>query len=101
MALAGAAYIQLGMARDLVADQPFAWERPLEPDRLTPVRVKRGFRHLQASLPILSRMPKTRQGGTGRIAGSKNHVKAPVRHPGKYPHMNHMRTKTPQPALLP
>lgn len=99
--LVGAAYIQLAMARALVADRPFAWERPFAPDRLTPVRVKRGFRHLQPALPVLSRTPKTQQGGTGRTRGSKNHDKAPVRHPGKYPHLGHMRTaqaqRTPPP----
>jgi hypothetical protein len=98
--LVGAAYIQLAMARSLVADRPFAWERPLEPDRLTPVRVKRGFRHLQPTLPPLSGIPKTRQSGIGRPKGSRNHAKAPVRHPGKYPHLNHMRTKR-APSLPP
>jgi hypothetical protein len=39
-----AAYAQLRLARQLVADQRLAWERPRPPGRLSPYRVRRGFR---------------------------------------------------------
>lgn len=39
-----AAYAQLRLARPLATDLRRPWEEPLEPNRLTPVRVRRGFR---------------------------------------------------------
>ena len=38
-----AAYAQLRLARQLVADQRLAWERPRPPGQLSPYRVRRGF----------------------------------------------------------
>ena len=47
------AYTQLRLARDLTADLRRPWERPAaDPGRLTPARVRRGFRHLRGKLPV-------------------------------------------------
>jgi hypothetical protein len=45
-----AVYTQLRLARDWVADRRLPWERPLDPARLTPYRVRRS---LSALLPLL------------------------------------------------
>src|SRR6202453_3188685 len=39
-----AAYAQLRLARHLAADLRLPWQRPCLPGRLTPARVRRGFR---------------------------------------------------------
>ena len=39
------AYVQLRLARDMVADVRLPWQRPLPPERRTPARVRRGFSH--------------------------------------------------------
>jgi hypothetical protein len=41
--LVALAYPQLRLARPLVADQRLPWERPLSPQHVTPVRVRRAF----------------------------------------------------------
>jgi hypothetical protein len=53
------AYTQLRLARQLVDDLRLPWERPLDPARLTPARVRRGFRRLRATLgtPPVHRNP--------------------------------------------
>ena len=42
-----AAHTQLRLTRPLAADLRRPWERPAEPGRLTPARVRRGFRNLR------------------------------------------------------
>ena len=44
-----AAYTQLRLARRLVDDLRLPWERPCDPNKLTPARVRRGFRRLRAT----------------------------------------------------
>src|SRR5262249_7153155 len=84
-----AGYTQLRLGRDLTSDLRRPWERPIaEPGRLTPARVRRGFRHLRAKLPLPAGVPKPTRPGPGRPPGSKNrHVAArpPV---GKAQHQN-------------
>ena len=46
-----AAHTQLRLARPLAADLRRPWERPAAPGRLTPARVRRGFRNLRAEDP--------------------------------------------------
>lgn len=46
-----AAHTQLRLARPLAVDLRRPWEKPADPNRLTPARVRRGFRNLQARLP--------------------------------------------------
>jgi hypothetical protein len=59
-----AVYTQPRVARDWVADRRLPWERPLDPDRLTPCRVRR-------ALYALWRMggPRTCCAGTARSPG--------------------------------
>jgi hypothetical protein len=67
-----AAYTQLRLARRLAADLRRPWEKPAEPDRLTPARVRRGFRHLRARAGSPAHAPKPSRPGPGRPAGSSN-----------------------------
>jgi len=45
------AHTQLRLARDLTADLRRPWERPAPAGRLTPARVRRGFRNLRPKAP--------------------------------------------------
>lgn len=84
-----AAYTQLRLARPLAADLRRPWERAATaPGRMTPARVRRGFRHLRGKLPVPARAPKPTRPGPGRPPGSRNkHV---ATHPpvGKAQHLN-------------
>ncbi|GAA0418714.1 hypothetical protein GCM10010357_45080 [Streptomyces luteireticuli] len=48
------------------------WEKPAEPGRLTPARVRRGFRNLRPNLVCPARAPKPSTPGSGRPPGAKN-----------------------------
>ncbi|WUS43225.1 transposase [Streptomyces mirabilis] len=48
------AHTQLRLARPLAADLCRPWEKPTASDRLTPARVRRGFRNIRAHLARLS-----------------------------------------------
>jgi nucleotide-binding universal stress UspA family protein len=68
-----AAYTQLRLGRDLADDLRRPWERPAaKPGRLTPARVRRGFRHLRTKLPVPASAPKHTRPGPGRPPGSRN-----------------------------
>src|SRR5690348_17584788 len=67
-----AAHTQLRLARPLVADLRRPWERPCVPNRLTPARVRRGFRNIRPSTPLPARAPKPSRPGPGRPPGSRN-----------------------------
>ena len=54
-----AAHTQLRLARPLAEDLRRPWERPAEPRRLTPARVRRGFRHLRATTARPGGAPET------------------------------------------
>ena len=47
-----ACHTQLRLARPLAADLRRPWERPAPPGRLTPARVRRGFRNIRAMAPV-------------------------------------------------
>lgn len=49
-----AAYAQLRLARPLATDLRRPWEKPTDPNKLTPARVRRGFRNLRAKTGRLS-----------------------------------------------
>ncbi|MGB8381613.1 MAG: hypothetical protein WCG47_10240, partial [Dermatophilaceae bacterium] len=73
-----AAHTQLCLARDLTVDLRRPWERPCPPGRLTPARVRRGFRYLRAKAACPAGAPKpgkTRTGTATRIE------EPPPRHP--------------------
>ncbi|MFI6485479.1 NF041680 family putative transposase [Nonomuraea sp. NPDC050663] len=67
-----AAHTQLRLARNLVHDLRRPWEKPLEATKLTPARVRRGFRNLRTKTPPIARAPKPSRPGPGRPPGSKN-----------------------------
>ena len=71
-----AAYTQLRLARGLVADDRLPWERPCDPARLTPTRVRRGFRRLRAVLGTPASAPKYRTAGPGRPKGTRRPPRA-------------------------
>jgi hypothetical protein len=82
-----AAYTQLRLARSLTTDLRRPWERPTPPDRLTPARIRRGFRHLRPTLGCPADAPKPSRPGPGRRAGHPN------RHPAQH-HDVHTVTST-------
>jgi hypothetical protein len=67
-----AVYTQLWLGRRLAADIRLPWQRPCAPGRLTPARVRCGFRRIHATLPRLASAPKPGKPGPGRPPGSKN-----------------------------
>ena len=74
-----AAYTQLRLARELVADLRLPWEKPRDPDKLTPARVRRGFRPLAATIGTPARPPKSDTPGPGRPKGTRTGPR--TRHP--------------------
>jgi hypothetical protein len=78
-----AAHTQLRLARPLAEDLRRPWERPAEPRRLTPARVRRGFRHLRAKTTRSASVPKLTRPGPGRPPGSQNRRPTPRYEPGK------------------
>ncbi|MCX5610652.1 transposase [Streptomyces sp. NBC_00047] len=67
-----AAHTQLRLTREAAADLRRPWEKRAEPARLTPARVRRGFRNLRPHLHSPARAPKPSTPGPGRPIGSKN-----------------------------
>ncbi|MGV9304333.1 hypothetical protein ACWDLG_13255 [Nonomuraea sp. NPDC003727] len=67
-----AVHTQLRLARGLADDLRRPWEKPADPLRLTPARVRRGFRHIRTKTPSLARAPKPTRPGPGRPPGSTN-----------------------------
>jgi hypothetical protein len=70
-ALVVAALTQLRLARHRVHDLRLPWERPLDTAKLTPVRVRRGFRRLRATLGTPANPPKPSRAGPGRPKGTR------------------------------
>jgi hypothetical protein len=79
-----AAHTQLRLARHLVEDLRRPWERaPTAPARLSPARVRRGFRRVRPATALPASAPKFSRPGPGRPAGSRNSHRAPLHDPGK------------------
>ncbi|MFI9384431.1 transposase, partial [Kutzneria sp. NPDC052558] len=80
-----AAYAQLRLARPVVADQRRPWETtaPADPARLSPVRVRRGFRCVRSTITVPAGAPKPSRPGPGRPAGTPNTRRARRYTPGK------------------
>jgi hypothetical protein len=78
-----AAHTQLRLARPLAVDLHRPWERPLPIERLTPARVRRGFRYLRAKTTSPARAPKPAHPGPGRPPGRTNRQHAPRYDVGK------------------
>ncbi|WP_339122726.1 hypothetical protein [Pseudonocardia sp. D17] len=66
------AYTQLRLARPLAVDLRRPWERPAEPGRLTPARVRRGFRYLREKTTRPAAAPKP---GAPGLASDRGWVK--------------------------
>lgn len=66
-----AAYTQLRLARDVVEDHRLPWERRAKPGKLTPARVRRGFRRTAATVGTPPSPPKPSRAGPGRPKGSR------------------------------
>jgi hypothetical protein len=66
-----ATYTQLRLARRLVADLRLPWERRRKPGKLTPARVRRGFRSLGAAIGTPASPPKSDVAGPGRPKGTR------------------------------
>jgi hypothetical protein len=77
------AYTQLRLARPLAADLRRPWEQPAPPGRLTPARVRRGFRNIRATSALPATAPKPTTPGPGRPPGSRNRRPAPHHDVGK------------------
>ncbi len=80
-----AAHAQLRLARSLAADLRRPWERPAPPGRLTPARVRRGFRNIRATNARPAGAPKPGKPGPGRPPGSRNRRPAARYDVGKNP----------------
>jgi hypothetical protein len=78
-----AAHTQLRLARGLTADLRRPWERPAPIDRLTPARVRRGFRHLHGKTTHPAHAPKHVRPGPGRPPGIPNRTHATHHDVGK------------------
>ena len=65
-----AGYTQLRMARGIVGDLRLPWERPRDPGKLTPGRVRRGFPSLRAAIGTPANPPKSQKAGPGRPKGT-------------------------------
>ncbi|QTA37016.1 transposase [Streptomyces sp. CA-256286] len=78
-----AAHTQLRLVRGLAADLRRPWERPAPPNKLTPARVRRGFRNLRTAVGSPAGAPKPTKAGPGRPPGLKNRRPAAVRDVGR------------------
>jgi DDE superfamily endonuclease len=67
-----AAYTQLRLARPWIADRRLPWERPLEPGKLTPARVRRALSALLPMVGTPATAPKPCGRSPGRPKGSRS-----------------------------
>jgi hypothetical protein len=91
-----ACYAQLYLARHLAADIRLPWQRPCPPGRLTPARVRRGFRCIRQALPDLASAPKPGKPGPGRPPGSTNRRPATRHDVGKTVRRHEPKKKDPR-----
>ena len=90
-----AAHTQLRLARHLTRDLRRPWEKPAtEPHRLTPARIRRGFRNLRPKTALPASAPKPSRPGPGRPPGSKNRKPARRHDVGKNTTMSTNNVKT-------
>jgi hypothetical protein len=79
-----AAHTQLRLARHLTEDLRRPWEKAATtPGRLTPARVRRGFRNIRPTTALPASAPKSSRPGPGRPSGSRNAQRATRHDPGK------------------
>ncbi|WP_432824860.1 transposase [Dactylosporangium sp. CA-092794] len=102
--LVALALAQLHLARPLAADRRLPWEQPCHPDRLSPRRVRRVFRHTVAALPTPARAPKPARPGPGRPKGSTNknpRTRQPVIKKGRPANTGHPKGHNPNATTKP
>lgn len=80
-----AAHTQLRLARPLALDHRLPWQKPLAPAKLTPTRVRAGYRRICATAVRPARPPKHTRPGPGRPKGHRNRHTAPIQPVGKRP----------------
>ncbi len=80
-----AAHTQLRLTREAAADLRRPWERPAEPARLTPARVRRGIRNLRPRLACPARAPKPQHPDQGGHLAPRTAVPRPAMTSGKRP----------------
>jgi hypothetical protein len=90
-----ACYAQLYLSRTLADDLRLPWQQPCPPGRLTPARVRRGFRRIRQILPDLASAPKPAKPGPGRPPGSRNRRPATRHDVGKTLKQTQSKTKEP------
>lgn len=92
--LALAVYTQLRLARRICRDMRMRWEKPADPDRIPPRRVRRDFRRLRTLVGTPANPPKFSRPGPGRPKGSTRppHDRHPTHH--KHSRTNRKRRKT-------
>jgi hypothetical protein len=79
-----AAHTQLRLARHLAEDLRRPWEKAaITPARLTPARVRRGFRNIRPATALPASAPKPSRPGPGRPPGSRNKHRTTACHVGK------------------
>ena len=71
-----AVHAQLRLARHLATDLRRPWEPPTSPSKLTPARVRRGFRNIRAQSPCPAEAPKPSRPGPERPPGTRNRHRA-------------------------
>src|SRR6185437_1096561 len=91
-----AAYAQLFLARPPAADTRLPWQQPCPPGRLTPARVRCGYRRIRQTLPVPASAPKPSRPGPGRPAGSKNQRPATRHDVGKTVKRTENKTENPR-----
>jgi hypothetical protein len=69
---AAPAYVADSCPWHLAADLRLPWQQPCQDGRLTPARVRRGFRNIRQAPPCPAGAPKPGKPGPGRPPGSKN-----------------------------
>lgn len=74
--LAIAAHTQVRLACPITEDLRRLWERRTESPRLTPARVRRGFRNVRVTTARPEAAPKPSRPGPGRPADSKGKHRA-------------------------
>ncbi|MGH3504084.1 MAG: NF041680 family putative transposase [Nocardioidaceae bacterium] len=77
------AHTQLRLARPLAADCRLPWQPPLPVEKLTPARVRAGYRRIHQRLAHPAGPPQTSRPGPGRPKGQPNEHRAPVQPIGK------------------
>jgi DDE superfamily endonuclease len=92
------AYTHLRLARHLCQDLRLPWEKPANPDRIPPRRVRRDFRRVRAHLGTPANPPKPTRPGPGRPTGTTRPPRQ--RHPTHRKPHQHTHKPKPKPTKI-